>query len=94
MAQDRFSLAGKNAVVTGGAQGIGKVVASLADPNPLVAGQGFARLRAAGVAVEVGPGAEASRALNVGFFSRMERGTPWVRMKVAASLDGRSEEHV
>ena len=68
--------------------GIGKVVASLADPNPLVAGQGFARLRAAGVAVEVGPGAEASRALNVGFFSRMERGTPWVRMKVAASLDG------
>ncbi len=68
--------------------GIGKVVASLADPNPLVAGQGFARLRAAGVAVEVGSGAEASRALNVGFFSRMERGTPWVRMKVAASLDG------
>jgi diaminohydroxyphosphoribosylaminopyrimidine deaminase/5-amino-6-(5-phosphoribosylamino)uracil reductase len=68
--------------------GIGKVVASLADPNPLVAGQGFARLRAAGVAVEVGPGAEASRALNVGFFSRMVRGTPWVRMKVATSLDG------
>eukprot|EP00079_Xenopus_tropicalis_P032303 XP_017946074.1 PREDICTED: riboflavin biosynthesis protein RibD-like [Xenopus tropicalis] len=68
--------------------GIGKVVASLADPNPLVGGQGFARLRAAGVALEVGPGAEASRALNVGFFSRMERGTPWVRMKVAASLDG------
>ncbi len=68
--------------------GIGKVVASLADPNPLVAGQGFARLRAAGVAVEVGPGAEASRALNVGFFSRMERGTPWVRVKAAASLDG------
>jgi diaminohydroxyphosphoribosylaminopyrimidine deaminase/5-amino-6-(5-phosphoribosylamino)uracil reductase len=70
------------------AAGIGKVVASLADPNPLVAGQGFARLRAAGVAVEVGPGADESRALNIGFFSRMVRKTPWVRMKMAASLDG------
>ncbi|PWW45913.1 bifunctional diaminohydroxyphosphoribosylaminopyrimidine deaminase/5-amino-6-(5-phosphoribosylamino)uracil reductase RibD [Melaminivora alkalimesophila] len=68
--------------------GITRVVASLADPNPLVAGQGFARLRAAGVQVEVGPGAEAARELNLGFFSRMVRGTPWVRMKVAASLDG------
>ena len=68
--------------------GISKVVASLADPNPLVAGEGFARLRAAGVEVEVGPGAEASRELNIGFFSRMVRKTPWVRMKVAASLDG------
>jgi diaminohydroxyphosphoribosylaminopyrimidine deaminase/5-amino-6-(5-phosphoribosylamino)uracil reductase len=67
---------------------MGKVVASLEDPNPLVAGQGFARLRAAGVAVEVGPGAAAARELNIGFFSRMVRGTPWVRMKVAASLDG------
>lgn len=70
------------------AAGIGKVVASLADPNPLVSGQGFARLRAAGVAVEVGLGAEPSRALNIGFFSRMVRGIPWVRLKVAASLDG------
>lgn len=68
--------------------GIFKVVASLADPNPLVAGKGFARLRAAGVQVEVGPGAEASRELNIGFFSRMVRNVPWVRMKVAASLDG------
>ncbi|MBB6560358.1 diaminohydroxyphosphoribosylaminopyrimidine deaminase/5-amino-6-(5-phosphoribosylamino)uracil reductase [Acidovorax soli] len=68
--------------------GIGKVVASLADPNPLVAGQGFARLRAAGVEVVVGPGATESRELNIGFFSRMVRGTPWVRMKTAASLDG------
>src|SRR6185436_8876809 len=64
------------------AAGITRVVASLQDPNPLVAGQGFARLRAAGVAVEVGPGAEASRELNLGFFSRMVRKTPWVRMKV------------
>ncbi|WP_200963966.1 bifunctional diaminohydroxyphosphoribosylaminopyrimidine deaminase/5-amino-6-(5-phosphoribosylamino)uracil reductase RibD [Acidovorax sp. Root219] len=68
--------------------GIGRVVASLADPNPLVSGQGFARLRAAGVEVVVGPGAKESRELNIGFFSRMVRGTPWVRIKTAASLDG------
>ena len=70
------------------AAGIIKVVASIADPNPLVSGQGFARLCAAGVEVEVGPGTEASRELNIGFFSRMQRGMPWVRMKIAASLDG------
>ena len=70
--------------------GIKKVVASIADPNPLVAGQGFARLRAAGIEVVVGPGAEESRALNIGFFSRMIRKTPWVRMKIAASLDGKT----
>lgn len=70
------------------AAGIAKVVASLQDPNPRVAGQGFARLRAAGVQVEVGPGAKEARALNLGFFSRMQRGRPWVRMKTAASLDG------
>lgn len=68
--------------------GIGRVVASLADPNPLVAGQGFAKLRAAGVAVDVGLGADAARELNLGFFSRMIRKTPWVRMKIAASVDG------
>jgi diaminohydroxyphosphoribosylaminopyrimidine deaminase/5-amino-6-(5-phosphoribosylamino)uracil reductase len=72
------------------AAGIGRVVASLADPNPLVAGQGFARLRAAGVAVDIGPGAQEARELNPGFFSRMERGRPWVRMKIAASLDGQT----
>ena len=70
--------------------GVRKVVASIADPNPLVAGQGFARLRAAGVEVEVGPGAAESRELNIGFFSRMLRKTPWVRMKIAASLDGKT----
>jgi diaminohydroxyphosphoribosylaminopyrimidine deaminase / 5-amino-6-(5-phosphoribosylamino)uracil reductase len=74
------------------AAGIKKVVATNLDPNPLVAGQGFARLRAAGVEVEVldptDPLAIASRELNIGFFSRMVRKTPWVRMKVAASLDG------
>jgi diaminohydroxyphosphoribosylaminopyrimidine deaminase/5-amino-6-(5-phosphoribosylamino)uracil reductase len=72
------------------AAGIARVVASLQDPNPLVAGQGFARLRAAGVDVEVGPGAAESRALNIGFFSRMVRKIPWVRMKIAASLDGQT----
>ena len=70
------------------AAGIAKVVASLPDPNPLVAGQGFARLRAAGVEVLVGDGAQESFELNIGFFSRMVRKTPWVRMKMAASLDG------
>ena len=75
------------------AAGVQKVVASLADPNPLVAGQGFERLRAAGIDVEVGPGAAESRELNMGFFSRMVRKTPWVRMKVAASLDGTTALH-
>ena len=68
--------------------GIKKVVAAIQDPNPLVAGQGFARLRAAGVEVEVlppdSPEAIASRELNIGFFSRMIRKTPWVRMIVSA----------
>ena len=68
--------------------GVARVVASLQDPNPLVAGQGFAKLRAAGITVEVGPGSEESRELNIGFFSRMQRGQPWMRLKVAASLDG------
>jgi diaminohydroxyphosphoribosylaminopyrimidine deaminase/5-amino-6-(5-phosphoribosylamino)uracil reductase len=72
------------------AHGIGKVIASLPDPNPLVGGQGFARLRAAGVEVATGPGAAESRELNPGFFSRMVRGTPWLRMKIAASLDGKT----
>ena len=72
------------------AAGVKKVVASIADPNPQVAGQGFARLRAAGIEVEVGSGAAESRELNIGFFSRMIRKTPWVRMKVAASLDGQT----
>ena len=68
--------------------GIARVIASVADPNPLVAGRGFERLRAAGIEVEVGAGEQAARELNIGFFSRMLRQTPWVRMKTAASLDG------
>ncbi len=70
--------------------GVAKVVASIIDPNPQVAGRGVARLRAAGIEVELGPGAAKSRELNIGFFSRMLRGRPWVRMKLAASLDGKT----
>ncbi len=72
------------------AAGIKKVVVAIVDPNPQVAGQGIAKLRAAGIEVEVGPGAAESRELNIGFFSRMIRKTPWVRMKIAASIDGKT----
>ncbi len=74
--------------------GIGRVVAALTDPNPKVAGQGMARLSAAGVQTEtLRPSSDEAiqaRELNIGFFSRMERGLPWVRMKMAASLDGQT----
>ncbi len=72
--------------------GVARVVVAVGDPNPLVGGQGLARLRAAGVAVDVvgGEVGAASRELNIGFFSRMIRRRPWVRMKIAASLDGRT----
>lgn len=70
--------------------GVTRVVASSPDPNPQVSGRGFSRLRAAGIEVDVGRAAEAASALNIGFFSRMMRKTPWVRMKIAASLDGRT----
>lgn len=72
------------------AAGLGRVVAALGDPNPLVAGQGMARLRAAGIATATGLLDEAARELNIGFFSRMQRGRPFVRLKIAASLDGRT----
>ncbi|MEN9888484.1 MAG: Riboflavin biosynthesis protein RibD, partial [Pseudomonadota bacterium] len=76
------------------AAGIGRVVAALTDPNPKVAGQGLARLQAAGAQVQVlptdDPIASAARELNIGFFSRMERGLPWVRIKIAASIDGQT----
>ena len=72
------------------AAGIGRVVAAMQDPNPLVAGQGLERLRAAGIATDCGVLADEALELNIGFVSRMTRGRPWVRMKVAASLDGRS----
>ena len=70
--------------------GIARVVAAMQDPNSKVAGSGFARLRAAGIEVESGLMQEEARALNCGFVSRMSRGRPWVRMKIAASLDGRT----
>ncbi|MBA4341849.1 MAG: bifunctional diaminohydroxyphosphoribosylaminopyrimidine deaminase/5-amino-6-(5-phosphoribosylamino)uracil reductase RibD [Methylibium sp.] len=70
--------------------GIGRLVAALADPNPQVAGQGLARLRAAGIATECGLLDEPAREVNIGFFSRMLRGRPFVRLKAAASLDGRT----
>lgn len=74
------------------AAGIGRVVAAVEDPNPQVAGQGLARLRAAGVKVELADAAiaEAAREINIGFFSRMQRGRPFVRLKTAISLDGRT----
>lgn len=72
------------------AAGVQRVVVATQDPNPLVAGRGIARLRAAGIEVECGLMEAAARELNIGFFSRMTRGTPWVRSKIAASLDGRT----
>jgi diaminohydroxyphosphoribosylaminopyrimidine deaminase/5-amino-6-(5-phosphoribosylamino)uracil reductase len=72
--------------------GITRVVVAAVDPNPLVAGQGIARLRSAGITVDLADAdiARAARELNIGFFSRMQRGRPWLRMKIAASLDGRT----
>ena len=70
--------------------GIARVVAAMQDPNSQVAGSGFARLRAAGIEVESGLMQDEARALNSGFVSRMSRGRPWVRTKIAASLDGRT----
>ena len=72
------------------AAGVARVVCAMQDPNPLVAGQGIARLRAAGIEVECGLMEAAAQELNVGFVSRMSRGSPWVRSKIAASLDGRT----
>jgi diaminohydroxyphosphoribosylaminopyrimidine deaminase/5-amino-6-(5-phosphoribosylamino)uracil reductase len=69
-----------------------RVVIGGIDPNPLVAGAGVQRLREAGVVVDVADGdvAREARELNIGFFSRMRRGVPWLRSKIAASLDGRT----
>lgn len=73
--------------------GVARVVAAISDPNPLVAGQGTAKLRAAGIDVKCGVLEEQAREMNIGFLSRMQRGRPWVRMKAAASLDGKTALH-
>jgi diaminohydroxyphosphoribosylaminopyrimidine deaminase/5-amino-6-(5-phosphoribosylamino)uracil reductase len=71
------------------AAGIARVVAVSADPFPAVDGRGHAALAAAGIAVETGLMRDAAHELNRGFFARIERGRPWVRVKLASSLDGR-----
>ena len=70
--------------------GVARVVAAMRDPNPKVAGRGLAELAEAGVEVETGLLEAQARHLNRGFTSRFERGRPWVRCKLAATLDGRT----
>jgi diaminohydroxyphosphoribosylaminopyrimidine deaminase / 5-amino-6-(5-phosphoribosylamino)uracil reductase len=72
------------------AAGIRRVVCASVDPNPQVSGRGIRRLEAAGIEVAVGVLEEEARALNPGFFSRLERGRPYVRLKLAMSLDART----
>lgn len=72
------------------AAGVTRVVAAMEDPNPQVAGQGMAALRAAGIAAECGLLGDAALELNIGFAARMTRRRPWLRMKLAASLDGKT----
>ena len=67
-----------------------RVVAAMQDPNPQVAGRGLQKLRDAGIRAEVGLMEEQARELNIGFISRMTRGRPWMRIKIAASLDGKT----
>jgi diaminohydroxyphosphoribosylaminopyrimidine deaminase / 5-amino-6-(5-phosphoribosylamino)uracil reductase len=69
---------------------VARVVAAMQDPNPLVSGEGFARLRAAGIEAASGLLESEAQELNIGFVSRMRRGRPWLRVKIAASLDGRT----
>ena len=73
--------------------GLARVVVAVADPFPQVAGSGLARLRAAGMVVDLADPSASSQAmyaLNIGYFSRVLRQRPWVRMKIAASLDGKT----
>lgn len=70
--------------------GVARVIAAMEDPNPLVSGSGLQRLRDAGVDVRCGLLAQEATELNIGFVSRMTRGRPWLRLKMAASLDGRT----
>lgn len=70
--------------------GVARMVAAMQDPNPQVAGNGLQRLREAGIAIECGLLEDQARALNPGFIKRMQQGLPWVRVKLAMSLDGRT----
>jgi diaminohydroxyphosphoribosylaminopyrimidine deaminase/5-amino-6-(5-phosphoribosylamino)uracil reductase len=70
--------------------GLARVVAAMTDPNPQVAGQGVQLLTLAGIRAEVGLLEAEARELNIGFVSRMTRGRPWVRLKTASSLDGKT----
>ena len=70
--------------------GVGRVVAAMTDPNPLVAGGGISMLTLAGIRAEIGLLEAEARALNPGFISRMTRGRPWVRLKTASTLDGKT----
>lgn len=71
------------------AAGVGRVVVPHEDPDPRVSGRGIAALRQAGITVETGAMAEEARKINCGFLSRIERGRPWLTLKLAATLDGR-----
>jgi len=70
--------------------GVARVVAAMQDPNPLVSGKGLDALRQAGIEAGAGLMESEAREINIGFVSRMTRGRPWVRMKIAASLDGKT----
>lgn len=72
------------------AAGVSRVVAAMTDPNPLVAGKGLALLQAAGIETSSGLLENEANELNIGFVSRMTRGRPWLRLKAAASLDGKT----
>lgn len=69
------------------------VIAAMTDPNPLVAGQGLEKLRAVGIEVRCGLLEKEASELNIGFIQRMTQGKPWVRLKIAASLDGKTALH-
>jgi diaminohydroxyphosphoribosylaminopyrimidine deaminase/5-amino-6-(5-phosphoribosylamino)uracil reductase len=72
------------------AAGVGRVVAAMQDPNPLVSGRGLALLREAGISVEVGVAQDEAQSLNQGFIRRMQQQRPFVRLKLASSVDGRT----
>ena len=72
------------------ASGVSRVVVAMQDPNPRVAGRGIEKLRAAGIEVDCGLRAEQAAELNIGFVTRMSCGRPWIRSKIACSLDGKT----